>query len=83
MSAVFSDHVVEMLECIRHGGGIRGITEQARAKTLVEKLIDPGGEKLVVFGFLPGSSRKALLIDVRNPVYLETQLRTSDKRSGS
>ena len=43
--------VVEMLECHRHGGGIRGITEQAGAKTLVEELIDPGGEELVVFGF--------------------------------
>lgn len=43
--------VVEMVERTGHGSGIRGITEQTGAKTLVEELIDPGGEELVVFGF--------------------------------
>ncbi len=43
--------VVEVLERTGHGGGIRGIAEQAGAQTLVEEVIDPGGEELVIFGF--------------------------------
>ena len=51
--------LVKMAKRTIHNPGICGIAKQTRAKALVEMVIDPGGEELVVFGIgLSGLGQK-------------------------